>query len=128
MYFERQKSGLQCGLHAANNAIGTEVLVAADLNKAADEIARETAVSAQEAQRWRSTDDTKDAAALHRRMRTLLVGPGGGQWSADCVIRALALRGYYACVKKGSVDTFHIVSTDVAKRVGNFRRYICQYV
>ncbi len=49
MYFDRQRSGIQSGLHAANNAIGAEVLVAADLNKAADEIARETAVRAQEA-------------------------------------------------------------------------------
>jgi hypothetical protein len=94
--FERHKCGRQCGLHAANNAIGTDVLVAADLNKAADEIARETAVRAQEAERRRPTDDPEDVATLQRRMRTVLVGPGGGQWSADCVIRALAQRGYYA--------------------------------
>jgi hypothetical protein len=101
MYFERQRSGIQSGLHAANNAIGTEVLVAADLNKAADEIVHETAVRAQEAQR-----DPEDAAALQRRMRTLLVGPGVGQWSADCVIRALALRGYYAHRRAAADLTF----------------------
>ena len=101
MYFERQRSGIQSGLHAANNAIGTEVLVAADLNKAADGIVHETAVRAQEAQR-----DPEDAAALQRRMRTLLVGPGVGQWSADCVIRALALRGYYAHRRAAADLTF----------------------
>ncbi len=47
-----------------------------------------------------------DAAVLQRRMRTLLVGPGVGQWYADCVIRALALRGYYAHRRAAADLTF----------------------
>ena len=97
MYFQRQH-GLMCGMHAANNAVGQRLLVAADLNREADELAREMAVRAQEAQRRRSTGATEDLAALQKRMRKVLVGPAGGQWAADCVIRALARRGYYATV------------------------------
>jgi len=94
MYFQRQH-GLQCGMHAANNAVGQRLLVAADLNHAADEIGREMALRAHEALR-RSAGAPEDLAVLQKRMRKFLVGPQGGQWSADCVIRALAKRGHYA--------------------------------
>jgi hypothetical protein len=94
MYFQRQH-GLQCGLHAANNAVGQRLLVAADLNLAADEIGRETALRAHESQR-RSTGAPEELAVLQKRIRKVLVGPAGGQWSGDCVIRALAKRGFYA--------------------------------
>jgi hypothetical protein len=95
MYFQKQH-GLQCGLHAANNAVGAKVLIAADLNDAADEIACEMAVRAREAQQRRSTTAPVDVAALQARMRKMLVGPAGGQWAADCVVRALSKKGYHA--------------------------------
>jgi hypothetical protein len=85
MYFQRQH-GLQCGLHAANNAVGAKVLIAADLNDAASEIAREMAVRARDAQQRRSTATPEDVAVLQKRMREMLVGPAGGQWAADCVV------------------------------------------
>jgi hypothetical protein len=91
MFFQRQ-CGLQCGLHAANNAVGERLLVAADLNQAADEIGREMALRAHEAQR-RLTGGPEELAVLLKRIRKVLVGPGGGQWAADCVLRALAKCG-----------------------------------
>jgi hypothetical protein len=91
MIFQRQ-CGLPCGLHAAYNAVGERLLVAADLNLAADEIGREMALRAHEAQR-RSSGAPKELAVLQKRIRKVLVGPAGGQWAADCVIRALAKRG-----------------------------------
>jgi hypothetical protein len=66
MYFQRQH-GLQCGMHAANNAVGQRLLVAADLNHAADEIGREMALRAHEAQR-RSAGAPEDLAVLQKRM------------------------------------------------------------
>jgi len=96
MYFQRQH-GLQCGLHAANNAVGAKVLIAADLNDAASEVALEMAVRVQDAQQRRSTaTPPEDAAVLHKRMREMLVGPAGGQWAADCVVRALSKKGFHA--------------------------------
>jgi len=96
MYFQRQH-GLQCTLHAANNAIGAKVLIAADLNKAADELALAMATRSQEAQRkLTSAGRTEEFGSLQARCRTALVGPAGGQWSADCARLALAKKGYFA--------------------------------
>jgi hypothetical protein len=80
MFFQQQR-GLQCGLHAANNALGERLLVAADY--AADEIDQELDLHAHEAQR-RSTGAPEELAVLQKRMRKMLVGPEGGQWSGDC--------------------------------------------
>jgi hypothetical protein len=33
---------------------------------------------------------------LQKRMREMLVDPAGGQWAADCVVRALSKKGFYA--------------------------------
>ena len=77
MYFQRQH-GLQCGMHAANNALGARILHGADLNEAANEIAREMAV-AREAQQRRSTAAPEDVAVLQARVRKMLVDPAGGQ-------------------------------------------------
>jgi hypothetical protein len=95
MYFQRQH-GLQCTLHACNNAIGAKVLIAADLNKAADELALAMATRSQEAQRRTSTGRTEELGSLQARCRMALVGPQGGQWSTDCAWHALAKKGYYA--------------------------------
>jgi hypothetical protein len=54
------------------------------------------ALRAQEAQRRRTAGAEEEIAVLQKRMRALLVGPGGGHWSAVCIIRALARRGFYA--------------------------------
>jgi hypothetical protein len=96
MYFQRQH-GLQCTLHACNNAIGAKVLIAADLNKAADELALAMATRSQEAQRRTGTGRTEEElGSLQARCRMALVGPAGGQWSADCAWHALAKKGYFA--------------------------------
>ena len=87
---------LQCTLHAANNAIGAKVLIAADLNKAVDELALAMAMRSYEAQRRASTGKPDKVAALQARCRRALVGPAGGQWSADCARLALAKKGYFA--------------------------------
>jgi hypothetical protein len=92
MYFQRQH-GLQCTLHAANNAIGAKVLIAADLNKAADELVLAMATRSQEAQRCASTRKPEELGSLQARCRRALVGPAGGQWSADCARLALAKKG-----------------------------------
>jgi hypothetical protein len=105
MHFQRQH-GLQCGMHAANNAVGQRLLVAADLDHEATELGREMAVRAQEAQRRRSTGAPEELAVLQKRTRKALVGPGGGQWSGDVVIRALARRGYYAHRRAAADLTF----------------------
>jgi hypothetical protein len=95
MYFQRQH-GLQCTLHACNNAIGAKVLIAADLNKAADDLALAMATRSQEAQRRTGTGRTEELESLQARCRMALVGPAGGQWSADCAWHALAKKGYFA--------------------------------
>jgi hypothetical protein len=77
MFVQRQY-GLKCGLHAANNAVGHRLLIAADLNHEADELAREMALSTQETQRRRSTGSPEEPAVLQKRMRALLNAPAGG--------------------------------------------------
>jgi len=104
MFFQRQH-GLQCGLHAANNVVGERLLVAADLNHEADELAREMVLRT-ETQRRRSTDSPDELAVLQQRVRKVLVGPTGGQWAADCVLRALAKRGFYAHRRSAAEFTF----------------------
>jgi hypothetical protein len=95
IYFQRQ-SGLQCTLHAVNNDIGAKVLIAADLNEAADELALAMAMRSHEAQRRASSGKPEVVGSLQARCRMALVGLQGGQWSADCAWHALAKKGYYA--------------------------------
>jgi hypothetical protein len=88
-----------------NNVVGERLLVAADLNHEADELAREMALRT-ETQRRRSTDSPEELAVLQQRVRKVLVGPTGGQWAADCVLRALAKRGFYAHRRSAAEFTF----------------------
>lgn len=90
----------------ANNAVGHRLLVAADLNHEADELAREMALRTQETQRRRSTGSPEKPVVLRKRMRALPNAPAGGQRSADCVIRALAKRGLYAHRRSAAELTF----------------------
>ncbi len=77
MYFERQH-GLQCGLHATNNAVGAKVLIAADLNDAASEIALEMAVRARDAQQRRSTATLRTWRCFRSACAKCLSIPLGG--------------------------------------------------
>jgi hypothetical protein len=68
IYFQSQH-GLQCTLHAVNNAIGAKVLIAADLNKAADELALAMAMRSHEAQRRASSGKPDVVGSLQARCR-----------------------------------------------------------